>query len=116
MGRDRARRVGRQIVSAPGGGADPASMRAMPGIVVRAVLARPWLAPAALAEAHRLARPGWWRRRPFLPLPAPDLWRFRMETAYGGAGDDAPSPAEVRAFVHWCAAMRSWRRGGGPAL
>jgi hypothetical protein len=88
----------------------------MPGVVARAVLSRPWLAPAALAEALRLARPGWWHRRPFLPLPDAPLWRFRMETAYGGDGDAVPPPEDIRAFVHWCAAMRSWRSGGGPAL
>ena len=91
-------------------------LRRMPVVVLRAVATRPWLAPSALAESWRLAEPGWWRRRPFLPLPAPDLWRFRMETAYGGAGDAVPPPEDVRAFVHWCAAMRSWRKGGGPAL
>jgi len=91
-------------------------MRGMAGVVLRALVRRPGLAPAALAESLRLARPGWWRRRPFLPLPAPDLWRFRMETAYGGAGDTRPPPEDVQAFVHWCAAMRGWRRGGGLAL
>ena len=104
-------------VSGPGPGADPgAPLRGMPAVVARAVLSRPWLVPAAVAESLRLAHPGWWRRRPFLPLPAPDLWRFRMETAYGGTGADRPPPEDVRSFVRWCASMRAWRRGGGPAL
>jgi hypothetical protein len=86
---------------------------ALPGVagtVVRSVVSRPWLAPEALAEGLRLARPGWWRRPPFLPLPAPGLWRFRMETAYGGAGDALPAPEDVRRFLRWCAGMRRWRK------
>jgi hypothetical protein len=102
--------------SRTGADAGAPSLARVPWAVARAVLSRPWLVPAALAEAVRLARPGWWRRRPFLPLPAPDLWQFRMETAYGGAGDAVPPPEDIRAFVRWCASMRTWRRRGGPAL
>ncbi|HUS62051.1 MAG TPA: hypothetical protein VMY34_07620, partial [Acidimicrobiales bacterium] len=50
---------------------------------VRAVARRPALWSTALRQAVRLARPGWWHRRPFLPLPDPDYLRFRMVTAYG---------------------------------
>jgi len=80
------------------------------GAVVRSVVGRPWLAPVAVAEGLRLARPGWWRRPPFLPLPDPVLWHFRMETAYGGAGDASPSVADLRSFLHWCSGMRDWRK------
>ncbi len=83
---------------------------ALAGIVVRGVVSRPWLAPAALAEGLRLARPGWWRRRPFLPLPDPSLWRFRMETAYGGAGEALPTVEDVRSFLQWCSGMHDWRK------
>ena len=31
-----------------------------------------------------MARRGWWRRRPLLPLPGEAYWHFRVETAYGG--------------------------------
>ena len=83
---------------------------AVAGLVARSVLARPWLVPEAALEATRMAPPGWWRRRPFLPLPDAALWRFRMETAYGGAGDAVPPPEDVRAFLRWCAGMRRWRK------
>ena len=56
---------------------------------------RPCGAPGC-ARSRRLARPGWWRRPPFLPLPAPDYLRFRMETAYGGAGDQRAGPRRPR--------------------
>jgi hypothetical protein len=79
-------------------------------VVVAALWRRPWLWPAGVAEVARLARPGWWRRWPPLPLPEDALWRFRMETAYGGSGDAVPEPEDVVSFIGWCAAMRQWRR------
>lgn len=65
-----------------------------------ALLVRPSLWPTALAQALRLARPGWWRRRPFLPLPDPDYVRFRFQTAYGSDGD--PEPEDVLTYLRWC--------------
>jgi hypothetical protein len=79
-------------------------------VVVGAVALRPWLWATALAEAARLAPPGWWRRWPPLPFPDPALWRFRMETAYGGTGSAVPERADVVSFLEWCSAMRQWRR------
>lgn len=70
--------------------------------VLRAVLPHPSLWPTGLRQARRLARPGWWRRRPFLPVPAPDYLRFRMETAYGGAGDQRPAADDVVTYLRWC--------------
>ncbi|HVW33706.1 MAG TPA: hypothetical protein VHL53_14300 [Acidimicrobiia bacterium] len=64
------------------------------------VLRRPGLWPIALRQALRLARPGWWRRAPFLPLPDPDYVRFRLQTAYGPRGE--PAPADLAAYLHWC--------------
>ena len=53
----------------------------------RGALARePELWPTAVGQAGRLARPGWWRRAPFLPLPDPAYVRFRLDTQYGAAG------------------------------
>ena len=80
------------------------------GRVVAAVLVRPRLWPAALAEAARLARPGWWRRWPPVPAPTPELWRFRMTTAYGGAGDAVPEADDVVSFLRWAGRMRRWRK------
>jgi hypothetical protein len=78
--------------------------------VLRALVSRPWLWPAAAGVALRLARPGWWRRWPPLPLPDRALWRFRMETAYGGRGDRRPEEPDVVSFVEWTRSMRLWRR------
>ncbi|MFN8035893.1 MAG: hypothetical protein U0V73_08170 [Acidimicrobiia bacterium] len=71
---------------------------------VVAVLVRPRLWPTALVQAFRLARPAWWRRPPFLPLPDPAYLRFRLETQYGAAG--RPRPGDVVAYLEWCRAMR----------
>ncbi len=78
--------------------------------VVAAVAVRPWLWPVAVTQIVRLARPGWWHRWPPVPLPDGSLWRFRMETAYGGTGDTAPDAADVRSFLRWSRDMRHWRR------
>ena len=65
-----------------------------------------WLAGAR--QVRVLAAPGWWRRAPFLPLPSPDYLRFRLQTAYGGAGDRAPEPDDIVTYLRWC---RSLGRG-----
>ncbi|HEX4867804.1 MAG TPA: hypothetical protein VFV32_09270 [Acidimicrobiales bacterium] len=69
---------------------------------VMALLPHPGLWRTGLQQALRLAPPGWWRRFPFLPLPAPAYLRFRMETAYGGAGDQLPVPGDLVTYLHWC--------------
>jgi hypothetical protein len=69
-----------------------------------AVARHPSLWPTAAVQAARLARPGWWRRRPFLPLPDPAWLRFRLQTAYGDP-DREPAPADLVAWLRWC---RSW--------
>lgn len=75
------------------------------GPLVVAVARRPALWPTAIIQLFRVAQPGWWRRRPFLPRPAPLYLRFRLETAYGDDRD--PEPADVVAYLRWC---REWRR------
>ncbi len=80
------------------------------GAVVVALRGRPWLWPVAATQALRLARPGWWKQWPPLPLPDAELWRFRMETAYGGAGDGEPTAEDIRSFLHWCRYMRRWQQ------
>ncbi len=77
--------------------------------VTTAVAGRPGLWTAALVQAWRMGAPGWWRRSP-LPLPAPELWRFRMQTAYGGEGEDVPTSEDIVAYLRWCRLMRTWRR------
>jgi hypothetical protein len=72
------------------------------GRAALAVLLHPSLWATGLRQVRVLARPGWWRSSPFLPLPAADYLRFRMETAYGGAGDQAPDPADLLIYLRWC--------------
>lgn len=67
---------------------------------VLAVLRQPRLWPTAIGQARRLARPGWWRRPPFLPLPDPDYVRFRLQTAYGSSG--TPGAGDLVAYLIWC--------------
>jgi hypothetical protein len=67
-----------------------------------AVGRHPSLWATALRQVVVLAAPGWWRRRPFLPLPDADYLRFRLETAYGGAGDREPGPADLVTYLRWC--------------
>ncbi|HSH61462.1 MAG TPA: hypothetical protein VK988_17830 [Acidimicrobiales bacterium] len=72
-----------------------------------AVLVRPWLWPVALRQALALAAPGWWRRRPYLPLPDPSYLAFRLQTMYGDS-TRLPSPGDVVTYLQWC---RMQRRG-----
>ncbi len=53
-----------------------------------------------LRVAWRFRRRDWYRRFPFLPLPAGDYVHWRMHTAYGD--DDAVPPTEdlVR-YARW---------------
>lgn len=85
-------------------------MGAASRVIARALVRHPELWLAALTETARLARPRWWRAFPPRPLPTPELWRFRMVTAYGGEGDRAPDASDVVSFVHWCRDMRRWRK------
>ena len=75
-----------------------------------AVVRRPSLWATGARQALVLARPGWWRRRPFLPLPDPAYLRFRMQTAYGANGDGPPDGADLVAYLHWC---RDFPRASG---
>jgi hypothetical protein len=74
---------------------------------VLAVARRPGLWGVALRQARVLAEPGWWRRVPFLPLPARDYLRFRLQTAYGGDGTGAIAPDDLVAYLRWCKAWRA---------
>jgi hypothetical protein len=75
-----------------------------------AVARHPSLWTIAGRQALVLAAPGWWHRRPFLPLPAPDYLRFRLQTAYGGDGEGEPDPADLVTYLRWC---RQFHGGGG---
>lgn len=72
------------------------------GPVIAAVAARPGLWMVALRQALRLAPPRWWLKWPPLPAPDPALWRFRVQTAYGGSGEAVPTKEDVRSYLRWC--------------
>jgi hypothetical protein len=80
--------------------------------VVMAVMSRPSLWPVAVRQVFRLAPNGWWRKRPFLPVPAAPYLRFRLETQYGTpAGEpEAPRASDVVNYLRWC---RDWERTNG---
>ena len=68
-------------------------------LAVRALL-NPALAVDLLRVAWRFRHRHWYRRFPFLPLPAQSYVRWRMYTAYGR--EDAVPPAhDVIAFARW---------------
>jgi hypothetical protein len=77
---------------------------------VRALALRPQLLPEAVATARRLAPPGWWRRYPFLPVPDPSYWRFRMHTAYGADWSGRPTTSDVVDYLQWCQRARPEHR------
>ncbi|MCY4664951.1 MAG: hypothetical protein OXC00_09825 [Acidimicrobiaceae bacterium] len=70
----------------------------------RAVAVRPRLWLSALTQLARFAPDRWWRRPPFMPLPPPELARFRSETMYGDPAA-APSPADLVVWLEWCRAQ-----------
>jgi hypothetical protein len=80
--------------------------------VVVSVLSRPSLWPVAVRQMFRLAPNGWWRRWPFLPVPAGDYMQFRLETQYGSPSGqpEAPRPDDVLDYLRWC---RDWERTDG---
>jgi type II secretory pathway predicted ATPase ExeA len=63
-------------------------------------LVRPALAADLLRVAWRFRARGWWRRPPFLPLPARDYIRWRMYTAYGQY-DAIPPADDVVRYARW---------------
>jgi hypothetical protein len=63
-------------------------------------LRRPGLAADLLRVAWRFRARGWYRRFPFLPLPAREYVRWRMHTAYGDH-DAVPTAAEIERYARW---------------
>ncbi len=78
--------------------------------VARVVVVRPSLWSTALVQGFRLARRGWWRKWPPLPVPSDGLWHLRMLTAYGGDGSSLPDPDDVTSYLDWCRTARQWRK------
>jgi hypothetical protein len=64
------------------------------------VLRWPPLAVDLLRVAWRFRHRFWYRRFPFLPLPALGYVRWRLYTAYGSE-DTVPPAEDVVAFARW---------------
>ena len=60
----------------------------------------PALGVALVRVGWRFRRRGWWKRPPFLPLPATEYVRWRMHTAYGSE-DTVPPAADVERYARW---------------
>jgi hypothetical protein len=69
--------------------------------VILAVAIRPDLWGTALSSVLSLAPSGWWRSKPFLPIPDPDWMHFRLETAYGGDGTGPIEAKDLVTFLEW---------------
>lgn len=74
------------------------------GPIVAAVARRPSLWPTALRQWRRLVPGGWWRRRPFLPVPPGEYLRFRLLTQYGD-NEHVVEPADVVNYLLWCRSL-----------
>lgn len=70
-------------------------------LFVRAV-GSPSTARALLVVGWRFRDRRWWRRFPFLPLPARDYLKWRMHTAYGDANIVPPAEDVIR-YARWAA-------------
>ena len=80
------------------------------GALVSALVTKPGLWPTAFAQMRRFAPDRWWRRRPFLPTPDPDLMAFRSTTQYGRP-DHVPDADDVVTWLRWCRSEARRRRG-----
>ncbi len=69
--------------------------------MVAAVAIRPRLWSTAVKAGIELAPKGWWKRKPFLPLPDPEWTHFRAVTAYGGDGSLPMRPHELITWLDW---------------
>ena len=77
--------------------------------VLRAVAGRPRLWGTALRQWRRTTPHGWWRRRPFLPVPTKDYVRFRLVTQYGSV-DHPIETDDVLNYLAWCQDQERLRR------
>lgn len=74
-------------------------------VAAAAVAPRPGLWRVAVRQWRRTVPDGWWRRRPFLPLPPKEYVEFRLLTQYG-ANEDGPTRGDVVDYLAWC---KGWR-------
>ncbi len=69
------------------------------------VLRHPSLWIEGLKSVVRMAPNGWWKRRPFLPIPSSSYWHFRMVTVFGGDGSGRLDEQQVIGFLRWSRRM-----------
>ena len=69
------------------------------------VLRHPADAVVLARAGWRLRRRRWWRERPFLPVPDPRYWEFRLATALGDSSSQLSAPEAVAA-AKWALAQR----------
>ena len=81
--------------------------------VVLAVAVHPSLWATAVRQWRRTTPHGWWRRRPFLPVPTRDYLQFRLVTQYGTV-DHPMNADDVLNYLAWCQDQerRRWPRRG----
>lgn len=70
-------------------------LRRVAGLALR----RPALLPTLLSAAWRFRARDWYRRPPFLPLPAAQYLDWRLHTAYGEQGE--PGDRELERYLRW---------------
>ncbi|HEX4684399.1 MAG TPA: hypothetical protein VH277_16895 [Gemmatimonadaceae bacterium] len=63
-------------------------------------LRNPRTASALVRVGWRFRRRDWYRRFPFVPMPASDYVRWRMYTAYGNA-DIVPPAEDIVRYARW---------------
>lgn len=84
-----------------------APLRSVPGLASY-LWGHPQWVPSVIRAAWRLRQADWWRRRPWLPVPDPAYWEFRVHTAVGRDGQ-ALTPQEVVAVARWSNHQRASR-------
>lgn len=70
------------------------------GTVAARSLLRPRQCVDLLRVAWRFRARDWYRRFPFLPLPAREYVEWRMHTAYGDH-DAVPPAADLERYARW---------------
>ncbi len=76
--------------------------------LVRHVLAHPGHGLVLARAGWRLRRDHWWRLSPYLPIPDPRYWHFRLITVLGDEGRSL-SAREAVAAAKWALAQKSAR-------
>lgn len=70
----------------------------------RALALRPGLWATAAGQLVKLAPNQWWRRAPYLPVPDPSYFGFRLQTAYGDT-EEAPPVDGLVTYLEW---VKDW--------